>query len=194
MPEPDRRVGVFIDKADRWQDELKTLRVILLDTPLSETFKWRQPVYAFEGGNVAILWTFKSDCGLGFFKGALMKDLEGLLVAPGENSRAARKMSFTSVEDIRAREAAIRAYVDEAIAIERAGLKVEMPKDDLEPPAELVDRLDADAAFREAFEGLTPGRRRGWTLHFLGAKKSETRAARIEKAAPAILSGKGMHD
>ena len=190
----DRRVTVFIDKAKRWPAELTALRAILLDTDLDEAFKWRQPVYTFDGANVAILWAFKDNCGLGFFKGALMKDPEGLLVAPGENSRAAKKLPFTSVADIAARQDTIRAYVAEAIDIRKAGRKVDMPKDDLAPPVELTDALDAHPDLREAWEALTPGRRRGYILHFSDAKKSETRAGRIEKHAPRILKGLGLHD
>ncbi|NNF91179.1 MAG: hypothetical protein HKM96_07330, partial [Boseongicola sp.] len=127
----DRRVGVFVSKADRWQDELAALRNILLDTDLTETFKWRQPVYTWRGANVAILWAFKDNCGLGFFKGALLSDPEGVLEAPGENTRAARKFPFRSAAEVRAGEPIIRAYVAEAIEVERKGLKVDLPKDDL---------------------------------------------------------------
>lgn len=190
----DRRVTVFIDRSQRWPAELAALRAILLGTDLDEAFKWRQPVYTFEGANVAILWAFNESCGLGFFRGALMKDPEGLLVAPGANSRAARKIPFTSVGEIEAGADMIRAYVSEAIAIQKAGLTVDMPKDDLEPPAELTDALDADPELRWAWEALTPGRRRGYILHVGEAKKTGTRKNRIEKHAPRILKGLGLHD
>ncbi len=187
----DRRIDVFISKARIWQDELAALRAILLDTGLTEAFKWRQPVYTFDGANVAILWAFKDNCGLGFFKGALLSDPENLLLTPGENTRAARKLPFTSVAQIRENEAAIRAYVAEAIEIQKKGLKVDMPADDLAPPDELTEALAADPDLAQAFDALTPGRRRSWILHLAQAKKPETRIARIEKAAPKIQAGKG---
>jgi uncharacterized protein YdeI (YjbR/CyaY-like superfamily) len=194
MGKADRRIDVFLEKAGAWREELAALRAILLDGPLDEAFKWRQPCYTFEGANVAILWGFKAFCGVGFFKGVLMKDPEGVLAAPGENSRATRVLRFTGPDEIAAGEATLRAYVQEAVAVEKAGLKVAFAKDDLEWPEELIARLDTDPALREAFEALTPGRRRGYVLHVSQAKQPATRAARIEKWAPRILEGKGMHD
>ena len=123
-----------------------------------------------------------------------MKDPEGILVQQGENSRSARVMKFHGVDEIAEQDAVIRAYVAEAIANEKAGLKVDLPKDDLDYPEELVDRLDGDPEFRAAFEALTPGRQRGWVLHFSQPKQSKTRVSRIDKAAAKILAGKGMHD
>lgn len=123
-----------------------------------------------------------------------MADPENLLVAPGENSRAARKIPFVSVKDIKSAEATIRAYVDEAIDIEKKGLNVEMPKDDLDPPEELIEALASDDELNAAFDALTPGRRRSWILHIGQAKQSATRRARLEKARPMILDGKGLND
>jgi uncharacterized protein YdeI (YjbR/CyaY-like superfamily) len=143
---------------------------------------------------VAILWAFKDNCGLGFFKGALLKDPEGLLVAPGENSRAARKMPFRSVDEIGAAKKTVRSYVAEAIEIERQGLKVDMPADDLAPPEELVAALEANPDFAAAFEALTPGRRRSWILHLGQAKQAATRVSRIAKAVPKIREGKGWNE
>jgi uncharacterized protein YdeI (YjbR/CyaY-like superfamily) len=194
MGQADRRIDVFMQKAERWQGELMALRAILLDGPLDEAFKWRQPVYTCGGKNVAILWGFKEYCGIGFFKGVLMKDPENILVAQGEHSRATRLIRVSSVGEIESMEATLKDYIAEAVAVEKAGLKVDLPKDDLEWPEELVARLDDDPELREAFEALTPGRRRGYVLHISQAKQSETRAARIEKWAPRILEGKGMHD
>ena len=188
------KVEAFYARDGRWHDELAALRQILLACPIFEDFKWRSPVYTAHGGNIATVWGFKEDCTLGFFKGVLLKDPEGMLEAPGENSRSSRVLKFRSVAEIEAKEAVIRAYVAEAIANEKAGLKVDLPKDDLDYPAELLDRLDGDPDFRAAFEALTPGRRRGWVLHFSGAKQSATRTSRIDKAAPKILAGKGMQD
>lgn len=194
MGDVNAKVEAFYAKAGPWHAELAALREILLACPLTEDFKWRSPVYTFEGANVALVWGFKDACTLGFFKGVLLKDKDGILVAQGENSRSARVARFTSVADIRKAEKTLKAYVGEAIAIEKAGLKVDLPKDDLDYPAELVEALDGDADLREAFEALTPGRQRGWVLHFSQAKQAETRVSRIEKARPSIMDGKGMND
>lgn len=194
MKDSDTKVEAFYAKDRRWRAELAALRAILTDGPLEETFKWSSPVYTAHGGNVAIVWGFKDYCGLGFFKGALMTDPEGVLVQQGENSRAARVMKFHGVDEIAEQEAVIRAYVAEAAENEKAGRKIDLPKDDLDYPQELADRLDGDPDFRTAFEALTPGRRRGWVLHFSGAKQPATRASRIDRAAPKILAGKGMQD
>lgn len=194
MGNPDRRCGIWFDKRDRWQAELRALRAILLDTPLEEAFKWRGPVYCASGGNVAVVWGFKEHCALGFFKGVLLEDPEGLLVAPGPNSRSVRMLTFADMSEIAAREAVVRDYVTRAIAVEAAGLKVDFPKENLERPEELVDALDADPDLSAAFDALTPGRQRGYILHISGAKQSSTRATRVEKWAPRILAGKGMHD
>ncbi|RST87597.1 hypothetical protein EJC49_04805 [Aquibium carbonis] len=141
-----------------------------------------------------LLWGFKEECRLGFFKGVLLKDPEGILVAPGENSRSSRTLNFTGTVEIERLANVISAYVREAIDLEKAGLKVDLPKDDLDLPAELITALDQDDALRAAFETLTPGRRRGWILHVSQPKQSATRRSRIEKAAPRILAGKGLHD
>jgi uncharacterized protein YdeI (YjbR/CyaY-like superfamily) len=194
MPEPDRRVGVFFTKLTRWQEELAALRAILLDSGLREEFKWRSPVYTVDGGNVAIIWGFKNHAALGFFKGVLLNDPAGILVAPGENSRSSRVLKFRSVAEIAAQEAVLKDYIREAMEIEKAGLKVDLPKDDLAYPEELIGKLDADPTYREAFEALTPGRRRGYLLHFAEPKKSQTRLARIEKATDRIFAGKGFNE
>ncbi|KCZ91631.1 YdeI/OmpD-associated family protein [Hyphomonas johnsonii] len=194
MPDVNPKVDAFFARPGPWQDELAALRAILHACPVEETFKWRSPVYTAHGGNVATVWRLKEACGLSFFKGVLLKDRQGILVAPGENSRAVRLAKFTSVADITRLEKTLKAYVKEAVAVEKAGLKVDFPQDDLTYPDELVDALDADAALREAFETLTPGRRRGWVLHVSQPKQSATRVSRIAKASPRILAGKGMHD
>lgn len=194
MPDTDPKVDALIDKMTDWHDEVLALRAILLESPLKEEFKWRSPVYTYDGANVAIIWGFKDRATMGFFKGVLLKDPEGILEAPGDNSRSSRGVNFTDTATIAKLKPVLLAYIDEAIANEKAGLKVDFPKDDLEYPEELVARLDGDADFRTAFEGLTPGRRRGWVLHFSTAKQAATRVARIDKAAPRILQGKGMQD
>ena len=188
------KVEIFYARDGRWRDELAALRAILLACPLTEDFKWRSPVYTAHGGNVATVWGLKDNAALSFFKGVLLRDPEGILLAPGENSRSVRMVKFTGLAEIAAMEAVLKDYIREAVENEKAGRKVDFPKDDLDYPEELVDRLDGDPDFRTAFEALTPGRQRGWVLHFSGAKQSATRASRIEKAAPRILAGRGMHD
>ena len=188
------KAHAFYADQERWHDELAALRAILNDSGLCEEFKWRSPVYTHDGHNVALVWGFKDHAALGFFKGVLLKDKAGILVAQGENSRSTRVVKVTSVAQVTRLAPTLAAYLTEAIGIERAGLKVDLPKDDLDYPAELVDRLDADDRFRAAFEALTPGRRRSWVLHFGQAKQSETRISRIEKAAGKIFAGKGLND
>jgi len=188
-------IDAFYDGEMRWRDELLALRKILLDCGLVETFKWRSPCYtAGTGGNVALVWGFKDSATLGFFKGVLLADPQCLLAAPGENSRSSRVMRFTSTAEIAEREAAIRDLVAEATALEEAGAKVDLPKDDLAYPDELVGALGQDPELRAAFEALTPGRRRGYLLHFSQPTQSGTRRSRIDRNRDRILAGKGMHD
>jgi len=194
MSDTDPKVDKLLAGITDWRDEVLALRALLLESPLKEEFKWRSPVYTHDGANVAIIWGFKDRASLGFFKGVLLKDPEGILEAPGDNSRSSRGVNFTDTARIEAFKPVLLAYIDEAIANEKAGLKVDFPKDDLDYPEELVARLDSDTDFRTAFETLTPGRRRGWVLHFSQAKQSATRASRIDKATPRILQGKGMQD
>lgn len=188
------KADAFYADQERWHDELAALRAILRDSGLCEEFKWRSPVYTHDGHNVALVWGFRDHAALGFFKGVLLTDKAGILVAQGENSRSTRVVKVTSVAEVTRQAATLADYLAEAIGIEKAGLKVDLPKDDLDYPAELVDRLDADDALRAAFEALTPGRRRSWVLHFRQAKQSATRISRIEKAAEKIFSGKGLND
>lgn len=190
------RYEAFLRAAEPWRDEIAELRRIVLECGLTEEVKWGAPCFTADGGNVVIIGVLNDYCCLSFFKGVLLKDPEGILHAPGENSRSGRLIPFTAVDQILAQEATLKAYVDEAAGLERAGATVDFAKDreDLPVPAELQARFDEDPAFRAAFEALTPGRRRGWILHFSGAKQAATRASRIEKAAPRILDGKGMHD
>ncbi len=190
-----RRLDPYFTKAKLWPEEQRRLRAILLEFPLTEELKWRQPCYTHDGGNVVILHAMKDYAGLGFLKGALIDDPEGLLVAPGKNSQAARQMRFCSVAEIDAQADALRAIIESAIAVQKAGLKVDFKaRRELVYPDELQAKLDSDAAFRAAFEALTPGRQRGYVLHISDAKQSATRANRVERHAPRILEGKGMHD
>ena len=195
MNQTNPRVDEYVRNVEQWQEELKTLRAIVLDCQLTETFKWRQPCYTFEGNNVVILSGFKDFFSLNFFKGSLLQDPRGLLVAPGENSQASRQIQFTSVQEIAEMEDILRAYIHEAIEVEKAGLKIEFKaKSEYAVPEELLCRFEDDPAFHDAFEALTPGRQKGYLLHFAGAKQPKTRTARIEKYRERIFDGKGMQD
>lgn len=190
------RRAAYLAAAEPWEDVLAELRRIVLACGLTEEVKWGAPCFTADGGNVAILGPMRDSCVLSFFKGVLLGDPEGVLEAPGANSRSARFIRFTDAGTVRAMEPVIAAYVREAAELERAGATVDFAKDrdDVPVPPELAAALDEDPAFAAAFAGLTPGRRRGWTIHFSGAKQPATRASRIAKAKPRILSGKGMHD
>lgn len=182
-------------KVHTWPEELSALRMMLLDSELEETLKWGVPCYTWEGKNIAILSALKQHCVLGFFKGVLLKDPDGVLVAPGKNSQSDRQLRSTSMEEVVRLEPYLRGFIREAIEIERAGLKVDFKaKTDLAYPAELQEKLDADPALNAAFEALTPGRKRGYVLHFSQPKQAATRTRRVEKYIPKILSGKGFHD
>src|SRR4051812_34481516 len=188
-------VDAFLAKAKKWQPEMEQLRKIILKAPLTEELKWGKPCYSFDNTNLLIIQPFKEYCALMFCKGALLKDADQLLVAPGENSQAARQIRFTSARQIKELSASVTRYISEAIAAEKAGLKVEYKKtSDFPVPEELQARLAEDAALKAAFHALTPGRQRGYLLHFAAAKQSQTRTARIEKCAPRILDGKGLND
>lgn len=195
MSGPTPEVDTILEKAERWQDEMRMLRAIVLGCGLTEAVKWRQPCYTFENHNVAIISAFKDYCSLAFFKGALLKDPEGVLVAPGKHAQSGRQMRFTSVEEIVALEATAKTYLREAIEVERAGLTVRLREtSEYEVPEELQRRLDDDPAYRTAFEALTPGRQRGYLVYFAQPKQSKTRESRIERALPRILEGKGFNE
>ena len=181
-------------KVHSWQAELKRLREIVLDCGLTEELKWSVPCYTHNGKNVFILSAFVDYCAISFFKGALLKDPQELLVKPGENSQAARYLKFTSLLQINEQETVIRAFIKEAIAIEKAGLKVQFKKEPEPIPEEFQVFLDGDPHLKQAFESLTPGRKRGYILHFTQPKQSKTRVSRIEKCIPKILAGLGFHD
>lgn len=189
------RLDRYFQHTKTWRAEKQRLRAILLDFPLTEELKWRQPCYLFEGANVVILGGFKHTVDLGFFKGALLDNPHGLLIPPGPHTQASRQLRFTSVREIEEKEPVIRATIQNAIEVERAGLMVDFrEKTELVLADELLAKMEADPEFRAAFEALTPGRQRGYNLFFGAAKQSKTRAARIEKHAARILEGKGMHD
>jgi uncharacterized protein YdeI (YjbR/CyaY-like superfamily) len=176
---------------ERWQAEIAELQKILSEFELRQERKWGKPCYTMNGENVVIIQGFKEYCALGFFQGALLKDKKKLLVQLG-HVRAARVMKFTSTREIATKAAAIRAYVREAMAAAKAGMKVETKPRKIPVPEELKAKFRKDPGFKQAFEALTPGRQRGYLHHFTGAKQSATRAARIEKAMPAIFEGRGF--
>ncbi len=185
----------YFDNAERWHAELAELRSILLAHGLQETLKWRQPCYMAHGRNVVILGGFKAACRLNFFDGASLDDPGQRLISPGENSRSGRFLAFTSVDQIRAERPAIDALIDAAVALAQQG-RPAAPPPAAEPPRpqELLDALAADPQLATAFDALTPGRRRGYLLHFAGAKRSASRTARIERCRDRILAGKGLQD
>lgn len=177
---------------DRWKAEIAAMRRVLASLPMKEERKWGKPTYTIDGKNIVILQGFKEYFALGFFQGALLKDPRKLLVQLGQ-TQAARVMKFTSAEDITAKAATIKAYVREAIAVEKAGLRVAKRKtSDFPIPPELKELFVTDARFRRAFDALTPGRQRSYLYHFAAAKQPATRAARIERARPAIFAGRGF--
>jgi uncharacterized protein YdeI (YjbR/CyaY-like superfamily) len=177
---------------ERWEAEIAEMRRVLAGFAMREECKWGKPTYTVDGKNIVIIQGFKEYFGLGFFQGALLKDPKKVLVQLG-HVHAARVMKFTSVKDIKAKAATIKAYVREAIAVEKAGLRMKPKKtSDYPVPQELTDRFRRDPRFKRAFEALTQGRQRSYLYHFAAAKRSATRAARIEKAMPAILEGRGF--
>lgn len=186
-------VDAYLGEAELWPDEIRALRTILLDCGLTEEVKWGKPCYSHDGSNIAIVQEMKNFLALMFFKGALLDDPEGVLRDQGPNSRSARRIELTSVDEVERLAGVIRAYVDDAIDVEEQGLEVG-PTPEPEWVEELQVRLDEDPAFREAFESLTPGRQRGYNLYFSDAKKPETRHARVAKYEDKILAGKGIHD
>ena len=189
------KVDEFIDKSKKWQQEIKILRSILLDCHLAEELKWRAPCYTFKNANIILIGVFKEYCTLSFFKGVLLKDDNNVLVAPGENSQAVRMLRFTTLNEIIENQALIKAYIFEAIEIEKAGLKVDFKeKTELTFPEELQNKLNSSPAFKAAFEALTPGRQRAYNLHFSAPKQSKTRETRIENCEERILKGKGFND
>jgi len=176
---------------ERWRAEIAELKRILSTFDLKVERKWGKPCYTIDGKNVVVIHGFKEYCALGFFQGALLKDPKKLLVQPGQ-VQAGRVMKFTSAKEIAVKAATIKAYVREAVAAEKAGLKVETKRSELPVPEELKEKFRREPRFKRAFEALTPGRQRGYLFHFARAKQSKTRTARIEKAMPAIYEGRGF--
>lgn len=181
-------------KVNHWAEELQVLRSMVLDSGLTEIAKWGAPCYTLNGKNVLMVSALKSYCCISFFKGALLSDSQNILVKPGPHSQAVRLLKFTSLADIKAVEQYIQAYINEAIAVEQAGLKVEFSTGNEGIPSELEAAFAADPLLKNAFETLTPGRQRGYLLHFSQPKQAKTRVNRIEKCTPMILAGIGLHD
>lgn len=189
------KVDVFLDKAKKWQVEMKQLRKIVLDCNLTEDYKWRHPCYTFQGKNIVLIHGFKEYCALLFHKGVLLQDANGILIQQTENVQAARQIRFTNLEQIAGLESIIKSYVFEAIEIEKLGLEVPLKKTkEFDIPEEFQTVLKNNSAVRKSFEALTSGRQRGYLLHFSQPKQSKTRVSRIEKCIEAILNGKGLND
>lgn len=194
MNKPNPKVDFFF-KTDKWQEEFKQLRTIILDCELTEELKWGVPCYTFQNSNVVLIHGFKEYCAILFIKGALLKDPKGILIQQTQNVQAARQVRFTNAKEIISLKSTLKAYIKEAIQAEQAGLKVIFKKTpEFKMPSEFQKRLDADPALRTAFEALTPGRQRAYLLYFSAPKQSKTREARIEKSAERIIDGLGLND
>ena len=189
------KVDFFFDKAKEWQKETERLRTMVLDCGLTEELKWGCPCYTYQNSNIVLMHVFKEYCALLFFKGALLHDPKGILIQQTENVQAARQIRFTNVREIARMAPVVKAYIYEAIEVEKAGLQVKLKKTaEFGMPEEFQQQLDKKPALKTAFEALTPGRQRGYLLYFSAPKQSKTRAARVEKYAKQILKGKGLND
>ena len=191
----NRRVDIFMKTAKSWQEEFALLRQLAIESGLTEDLKWGHPCYTLENGNVFLIHGFKNYCAIAFFKGALMKDPQGILIQQTDNVQSGRQIRFISHAEIKKMKKTIKSYMSEAIAIEKAGLKVEFTK-----TAELVIPLEVERLLKKvpglavAFKKLTPGRKRAYVLHFTAAKQVKTMEARIERCAPLIMKGKGLNE
>ena len=197
MPEirTSPKVDAFLGRTQEWREEFEALRAVILGCGLAEELKWGQPCYAFEGRNVVLMHGFKDYCALLFMKGALLKDPNGILIQQTENVQSARQIRFTTSGEITQLEPALKAYILEAISVEKAGAKIARKTTADFPVAdEFRDKLDARPELKAAFQALTPGRQRGYLLYFAAAKQAKTRDARVEKCIPLILAGKGIDD
>jgi len=189
------KVDFYFNKAKTWQEEIEQLRMIVLDCGLTEELKWGVPCYTFQTSNIVLIHVFKEYCALLFFKGALLNDANGILIQQTENVQAARQIRFTNVREIVEMKPILKAYIFEAVEVEKAGLKVILKKTaEFAIPEEFQNKLREMTALKAAFEALTPGRQRAYMLHFSTPKQSKTREARIEKYIPQILNGKGLND
>ncbi len=194
MKPTNPKVDFYFTKAKKWREEFEKLRTIILTCNISEELKWGHPCYTFQKSNVVLIHGFKEYCALLFFKGALLKDPKGILIQQTQNVQAARQIRFTNVSEIIAIQRVIKAYVNEAIELEKAGLKVNFQKTPETVPDEFQSKLDENPSLKSAFGALTPGRQRAYILYFASAKQSKTRASRVEKCMQQILDGKGLDD
>ena len=189
------KVDFYFSKAKKWQEELEQLRMIVLDCGLTEELKWGVPCYTFQKSNIVLIHVFKEYCALLFFKGALLNDANGILIQQTKNVQAARQIRFTNVREIVKMKPILKAYVYEAIEVEKAGLKVNFKENtELIIPEEFQNKLDEIPALKTAFDALTPGRQRAYVLYFSAPKQSKTRESRVEKCMQQILNGKGLND
>jgi uncharacterized protein YdeI (YjbR/CyaY-like superfamily) len=189
------KVDFYFNKAKKWQEEIEKMRAIALGCGLNEELKWGCPCYTFQKNNIVLIHTFKEYCAFLFFKGALLDDPHGVMVQQTENVQSARQARFTDISEIADQEPILKAYIYESIEVEKAGLKVDFKKtDEFIVAEEFQYKLDRIPALKTAFEALTPGRQKGYLLHFSQAKQSKTREARVEKYIPQILNGKGLDD
>jgi len=195
MKNANPKVDAVLFKATKWKKEFEKLRKIALDCGLTEELKWGQPCYTSGKANIVLIHGFKEYCAYLFFKGALLKDPDGILIIQTENVQSARQIRFTSVQEIKSMAAVLTGYVHQAIEVEKSGRKVTLKKTaEFAVPEEFQKKLDEDPALRAAYDALTPGRQRGYLLHFASAKQSATRESRVEKCIPKILDGKGLLD
>ena len=195
MNKMNPKVDAFLTRAGKWQAEFEKLRKIILQCELTEELKWGSPCYTFQNRNVVLMHGFKEYCALLFFKGALLRDPEGILIRQTETVQSARQVRFSNVREIVKLKTILKAYLLEAIEVERAGLKVNFKQTaEFSVVEEFQNKLDKSPALKRAFNALTPGRQRAYLLHFSAAKQAKTRAARVEKYTPQILKGKGMDD
>ena len=189
------KVDFYFNKAKEWQEEFEQLRMIVLDCGLTEELKWGVPCYTFEKRNIVLIHGFKEYCALLFVKGALLNDAKGILITQTENVQAARQIRFTNVREIVKMKPVLKAYIHEAIEVEKAGLKVPLKKTkEFDIPDEFQNKLNKNPALKKAFKALTPGRQRGYIHYFSAPKQSKTRESRVEKCMQQILNGKGLND
>src|SRR5438093_13734568 len=195
MTTTNPKVDFFFSKAKKWKEEFERLRAIVLDCGLTEELKWGKPCYTYQKSNIVLIHGFKEYCALLFMKGSLLKDAKGILVQQTENVQAARQIRFTNVREIVEMEPVLKAYIKEAIEVEKTGLKVDYKKTaDFAIPEEFQNKLDEIPALKTAFDALTPGRQRGYILNFSAPKQAKTRESRVEKCMQQLLNGKGLND
>src|SRR5712692_7746481 len=195
MNRMNTKVDFYFSKAKKWQEEIKKLRMIILDCGLTEELKWGVPCYTFQKSNIVLIHVFKEYCALLFFKGALLNDASGILIQQTKNVQAARQVRFSNVREIVKMKSILKAYIYEAIEVEKAGLKVNFKKaTEFIIPEEFQNKLDELPALKTAFDALTPGRQRAYILYFSQPKQSKTRESRVEKCMQQILKGKGLND